>query len=178
MKNPWRKLKRKMIYSGFLDHKVFIDQVVAPGGKRSEYFVVSLKDNVVILALTADNKVVMERVWRYPIDREIFELPVGGIDKGESPLQAAKRELFEETGVKGNEWQFLGSHYENDGFCTAKSNIFLVKNIHFEKFENSDENEKIEVELIDFDKLKKMVLDDEIEDARTKLAVLLARDIL
>ena len=162
-----------MIYSGFLDHKVFIDQVVAPGGKRSEYFVVSLKDNVVILALTADNKVVMERVWRYPVDKEVFELPVGGIDEGEDALGAAKRELFEETGARGEDWQFLGNHYENDGFCTARSNVFLVKNVRLEKYNNPDENEKIEVELIDFDKLKKMVLNNEIEDVRTKLAVLL-----
>jgi len=173
MKNPWRKLKGKTIYSGFLGHKVYIDEVVGPSGKKSEYFVVELKDNVVILGLTKDNKVVIEKTWRYPINQEIWELPVGGIEAGEEPLETAKREFEEETGGRSNDWVFLGSHFENDGFCTAKSYVFVAKDVVLGKAENSDENEKIEVELIDFDKLKEMVLNNEIEEVRTKVAVLL-----
>jgi len=100
-------------------------------------------------------------------------LPVGGIEAGEEPLETAKREFEEETGGRSNDWVFLGSHFENDGFCTAKSYVFVAKDVVLGKAENSDENEKIEVELIDFDKLKEMVLNNEIEEVRTKVAVLL-----
>ena len=173
MKNPWKKISRSTVYRGFLGHKVHIDKVISPSGKESEYFVLEVKDNAVIIGLTKDNKVVIERAWRYPINKEILELPVGGIEEGESPLEAAKREFKEETGYTSNEWIFLGNHFGNDGFCTVKSNIFLAKNVVAGKIENSDENEKIEVELIAFNKLKKMVLDNDIEEVRTKMGVLL-----
>lgn len=178
MKNPWKMLERKTIYSGFLGHKVHIDNVIGPSGKQNEYFVVELKDNATILGITSDNKVVMERTWRYPIGKEIFELPVGGVEKSEEILEAAKREFQEETGYTSEDWTYLGAHYENDGFCTAKSNIFLAKNVIAGKAENSDENELLEVELIDFDELKKMVMDGRIEDGRTKMAVLLYMNLV
>ena len=178
MKNPWKTLSRKTIYSGFLGHKVHVDKVIGCSGRESEYFVVELKDNATILGITSDNKVIMEKTWRYPIGKEIFELPVGGVEKGEELLEAAKREFLEETGYTSEDWTYLGGHFENDGFCTAKSNIFLARNVKAGKAENSDENELLEVELIDFDKLKKMVLNGEIEDGRTKMAVLMYSNLL
>jgi ADP-ribose pyrophosphatase len=174
MKNPWKTISRSTVYRGFLGHKVQIDKVIGPSGKESEYFIVELNNNSVILGLTKDNKVVAEKTWRYPINKEILELPVGGIEEGEDPMEAAKREFKEETGYTSNDWIFMGSHFENDGFCTARSNIFLARDVVAGKVENPDENEKIEVELIDFKKLKEMVLSNEIEEVRTKLAVMLA----
>ncbi len=174
MKNPWETLSSKTIYNGFLGHKVRIDDVIGPSGNENEYFVVELKDNATILGITEDKKVVMERTWRYPIEKEILELPVGGIEKGEESLDAAKREFKEETGYTSEDWTFLGSHFENDGFCTARCNIFLAKNVIAGKAENCDENELLEVELMDFEVLRKMVEEGKIEDVRTKIAVLLA----
>lgn len=178
MKNPWKQLSRNTIYTGFLGHKVHIDKVVGPSGKEVEYFVVGLKDDATILAITTDNKIVMERTWRYPIEKESLEIPVGGIEEGETPLEGAKRELMEETGYSGGEWISLGVNYMNNGFCSAKSNIFLAKNVVLGKADNSDENEKIEVELMDLSELKKMVMDGKIEDGRTIMAVLLAEKLL
>ena len=183
MKNPWKTLKQTIVYTGLVGHKVRIDNVIGPSGKKSEYFVVEAKSNSTILAITTGGKVVMEKTWRYPIEKESFELPVGGIDKGEEPLETAKRELMEETGYTGGEWEFLGSYFDNNSYCKAKTHIFWAKNVIAPCTgsgfpENSDENELIEVELIDLEVLKKMVADGTIEDGRTKMAVLLAKDIL
>jgi len=178
MKNPWKTLKQRIVYTSFLGHKVRIDNVIGPSGRENEYFVVEAKSNSTILAITTEGKVVMEKTWRYPIEKESFELPVGGIDKGEEPFETAKRELMEETGYTGGEWEFLGSHFDNNSYSRAKTHIFLAKNVVAGKAENSDENELIEVELIDFEVLKKMVADGTIEDGRTKMAVMMARDIL
>ena len=183
MKNPWKTLKQRIVYTSFLGHKVRIDNVIGPSGRENEYFVVEAKSNSTILAITTEGKVVMEKTWRYPIEKESFELPVGGIDKGEEPFETAKRELMEETGYTGGEWEFLGSHFDNNSYSRAKTHIFLAKNVVAPSTgsgfpENSDENELIEVELIDFEVLKKMVADGKIEDGRTKMAVLLAEKLL
>jgi len=191
MKNPWKKLSRKTIYTGFLGHKVHVDKVLGPSGKESEYFVVEVKEDATILAITTDNKVVMEKTWRYPIGKESLEVPAGGLEKGETAIECGKRELMEETGYSGGEWIFLGSHYMNNGFSNSKSNIFLAKNVvslsagsfgaaqdKSGRDENSDENEKIEVVLMDFEELKKMVMENKIDDSRTELAVLLCEKLL
>lgn len=178
MKNPWKTLKQTIVYTGFMGHKLRIDNVIGPSGRENEYFVVEAKSNATILAITTEGKVVMERTWRYPIERESWELPVGGMEVGEEALETAKRELMEETGYTGGEWKFLGCHYDNNSYSTAKTNVFLAKNVVAGKAENSDENELIEVELMDFDEVKKMIADGRIDEGRTKMAVLLARDIL
>jgi ADP-ribose pyrophosphatase len=174
MKNPWETLRQKIVYTGFLGHRLQIYEVIGPSGRESEYFVVEVKSNATILPITTDGKVVVENTWRYPIKREFLELPVGGIEAKEEPLDTAKRELMEETGYTGGEWEFLGSFYDNNSYSTAKTNIFLARNVIPGKAENSDENELLEVELIDVEVLKKMVLDETIQDGRTKMAVLLA----
>ncbi len=170
----WKTVGSKYLYKGEVGHKVRIDEVDDGSGKKKEYFVLEMKDNATILGLTQKRKVVLERTWRHPLQAEILELPVGGIEEGEDPLEAAKREFREETGYTSEDWTFLGSYINNDGYSAARSNLFLARNVVEGEIEDSEENKMIEVKLVDFEELKKWVIEGKIEDARTKMAVMLA----
>jgi ADP-ribose pyrophosphatase len=176
--NPWKKIDSQDVYRNEIGHGVRIDRVIAPNGKEWKYFVLDCKDNATIVAITKDGKVLMEKLWRYPLEQEVLELPVGGIEKDEDALEAAKRELFEETGGRSEKWFELGWHWTDSGFSPVKGNIFLALEVEMEDFVNPDEIEKIKVELYDFDKVVEMVLRNEINDSRTKMGILLADNFL
>jgi ADP-ribose pyrophosphatase len=178
MKNPWKKIKSRVVYSGDFGHKVVVDDVITPSGKQGTYFMMNCKNSVTIVAITKDNKVILERSWRYPLNREILELPAGGFEESESPLKAAKRELFEETGAKSKKWFDLGWDWINDGYSNTKRYTYLALDIKMEEFVNPDENEVIELELCSFDEVLRKVLNNNLHDSRTIVGILLADSFL
>jgi len=135
-----------------------------PDGKIVEgYFHLNRPDYVLILAMDKDKKIVVEKQYRRGVDDFVYELPAGWINKDETPLDAAKRELLEETGFVG-----IGSQvfeiYPQPGFCSMKAYVVILK-IQDEKVqEKQEEDETLSYELIDVDKIKKMVADNEIKD--------------
>ena len=99
-------LDGELAYEGhFL--KVQCDRVVLPDGKITQREYIRHPGAVVILPLLADGSVLLERQFRYPLDRVFIEFPAGKIDPGEDPLSCAKRELQEETGYTATDWQFV-----------------------------------------------------------------------
>ncbi len=135
-----------------------------PDGKIVEgYYHLNRPDYVLILAIDKDKKIIVERQYRRGVDDFVYELPAGWINKDETPLDAAKRELLEETGFIG-----VGSKvfeiYPQPGFCSMKAYVVILK-IQDEKVEEKrEEDEILSYELIDVDKIKKMIIDNEIKD--------------
>ncbi len=84
------------------------DKVLLPDGRiNPEYYVVEYPDWVNVIAITRDGQFVMERQYRHAVAMTCYELPCGVMEEGETPLQAAQRELLEETGYTGGEWTHL-----------------------------------------------------------------------
>jgi 8-oxo-dGTP pyrophosphatase MutT (NUDIX family) len=111
--NPWLRLRE--------------DQVVRPDGRDGIYGVVEFPGSVTVLAVGADGRAPLVSQWRYPVRRESLELPTGAIDPDDaSPLEAARRELWEEVGWRAAHWESLGSVDNSNGATTDTTYLFLA----------------------------------------------------
>lgn len=128
-------------------------------------------DAVVILPITENNEVIMIQETRTPIEKIIYELPAGMIEKGESPEQAALRELEEETGYKAKNLEFLNEYYPSVGYSNEKISIFLATNF-IKTHQKLDEDEQIEVHKIPLEDVIKAVKNNELKTASVLIAVM------
>lgn len=126
----------------------------------------------VIAAVTDDGKMVMVRQYRKPAERVMLEVPAGKIDPGEKPLQAAVRELKEETGYVADEVEFLTDFYPSVGYSEEVLYLFLCTKLTPGETD-FDDNEAIDIELIPVEELADMVMEGRIHDAKTMLAILM-----
>ncbi len=139
---PWKILASKHIYKN-----VRIDQCELSGGKVIEGFVLDFDcDWATVVPLTADNQVVMERQYRHGVQKTLLEIPGGVIDvEDASPLEAAKRELLEETGYSSEKFIQIGKVYPNPANQTNSIYYFLALDVTKVAGQHLDETEEIEV---------------------------------
>lgn len=95
------------------------------GGERREQIFVDRRGGVAVIALTEDRRVLLVRQYRPLVGRECLELPAGGIEPGESPIEAAVRELREETGYVAARWREIRRFYPSDG--TSNEVVYLFQ---------------------------------------------------
>lgn len=120
------------------------DEVLTSSGYEIEdYYVVEQPDFVNIIAITDDGKFLIEEQYRHAIERVCYELPAGKIECGETPLQAAQRELLEETGFGGGEWVEYYKSSSNSSVLTSECITFLAKGVTKVQKENLEKSEDI-----------------------------------
>lgn len=124
-----------------------------------------------VAALTEDGCLLFVRQFRYPYQKVLLELPAGKLDPGEDPLEAGKRELREETGAEAARYESLGELYPSPGYCGEIIHLYAATGLTFGQM-SPDEDEFLEVEKIPLEEAARMVLDNEIADAKTQAAVL------
>ena len=176
------KLEERMVSSQtiFEGHiiKVTLDEAELPNGKLAGREVVYHPGGVCVLALGEDGSVPLVRQFRYPIQRLLLELPAGKLDKeAEDQLEAAKRELSEETGLEAEEWTYLGSMLVSPGFCDEQVHMYLARKLK-SSGQHLDEDEFLNVETMTFDELLAQVMDGTITDAKTVAATLKTKILL
>jgi ADP-ribose pyrophosphatase len=147
------------------------DVVELPNGKQAKREVVYHRGGVAIAALTEDNCLLFVRQYRYPHGEVLLELPAGKLETDEDPLEAGKRELKEECGAVGRDYQDLGVAYPSPG-C-YKENLYLYA-CRVESLEecSPDEDEFLEVEKIPLQAAVEMCLNNEIPDSKTQILIL------
>jgi ADP-ribose pyrophosphatase len=125
---------------------------------------------VAILAVDADDRVVLVRQLREPARKKLVELPAGALEEGEQPLASAKRELEEETGLIGGSWERGLSFWTTPGFCRELMHLFFVTDAA-EGESSPEDDEQIELVRIPVSDLPARL--DELEDGKTLVGVLL-----
>ena len=165
------KISGEDIYKGSILH-VVRDEVRLPNGARSHREYCKHIGAVCIIPLLADGRVIMERQYRYAAGRTLLEIPAGKLNfVGEDPLEAAARELREETGAVAGKYTCLGKMLGSPAILSETVHIYLAEDISFSQT-SPDEDEFIELEYIPLSELYRMVMAGEIEDSKTQISVL------
>lgn len=125
----WKTLKTKIAYKNQL-LQVREDLVIRPDGTESKYSIVERPPVNFIIAEDKDARLYLIEEYRYPINKTILQLPAGTIEKNENSLDSAKRELFEETGIKANTWVKLGKFFIGPGYESIYANVYLATNLN------------------------------------------------
>ena len=156
---------------------VHLDHVRLNDGSISRREVVEHPGGVTILPVDEAGNCYMVRQFRYPAGHMMLEAPAGKLEYGEDHRECAVRELSEETGFSADELIYLGSFYTSPGFSSELLHIYLALGLHAGE-SHLDEGEFLNVEKIPLQQLSDMVMANEIEDAKTIIAILKAEKVL
>jgi 8-oxo-dGTP pyrophosphatase MutT (NUDIX family) len=174
-RNPWQVLSSKEVYDNKWIRLTEYD-VINPGGGKGIYGKVHFKNRAIgIVVLDDDLNTYLVGQYRFTLNEFTWEIPEGGGGLDEDALDAAKRELLEETGIVADSWEKLLDFHLSNSASDEYGHVFLARGLHFREAE-PEETEEIIVKKIPFEEAYQMVLKGAITDSlavsgilRTKL---------
>ena len=161
----FKKLAVKPIYRGRI-FELNAVKMKAPDGHEFQHEVIFHPGAAVIVPILDRKRFVLVKQFRVATGKVIWEFPAGTLEKGESPLACAKREIIEETGFEAHKWRKLASFYPAPGVSTEFMHIFLASELTPAKMA-LERDEFIERCIVPFARLEKMILDGTIVDSKT-----------
>ncbi|MFB9842108.1 NUDIX domain-containing protein [Mucilaginibacter ginsenosidivorans] len=169
--NPWTIISEKQVYDnqwiGLTEY-----QVINPSGNLGIYGKVRFKNTAIgVLPLDDDMNTYLVGQYRFPLSQYSWEIPEGGGPLGTDPLDSAKRELLEETGLKADNWTELQRMHLSNSVSDELCIIYLARVLRQFDAEPED-TEQLIIKKIPFDEAYRMVTDGRITDAITVAAVL------
>lgn len=166
-RGPWTRIGSRI---GFQNKwlTVEVDTLRTASGKEYEYNVSHFGSGSIIIPLDSERNVYLGKEYRYGINKVVVEAFAGGIEKGEEPLEAAKRELREEGGITANEWTYIGGFSLLSGKSSSVEHLFLAEGLTMGA-QQLEENEHIEVVKMPFEKALALVTKGEINSIQTAL---------
>lgn len=168
-----KPLESKTVFHGHLID-VEVQQVKTPTGIVAQREIVHHAPAIAILALTADNKMILEKQWRAPIAKTTLEIPAGKLDSRDQDdaVHAAKRELNEETRYQARELKKLSSFYTSVGCMDEYMTLYLATGLTpVENALPQDADEQLALMTVSLDQALAMIERGEIEDAKTVMAI-------
>jgi ADP-ribose pyrophosphatase len=171
-----RRLSSRLVYDGRL-LKVRSDTVRLPDGASAEREYIEHPGAVAVIAVTDAGELVMERQFRYPLGRDMFEIPAGKIDPGEDPLATARRELQEETGYTAAEWTHVATINIAIAYSNEHIEIYLARGLRHAQAKLDDE-EFLEVFTLPLATALAWVREGKITDSKTVAGLFWAEKIL
>ena len=163
------------IYTGkVISLKVDTVEVENQGYQKRE--IVEHCGAVGIVAINDNNEVVLIKQFRKAIEKVIWEIPAGKLEVGENPKECAIRELKEETGYEAENLKLIHKFFTTAGFSNQKIYIYLATGLT--AGERSLDDQRLEVYKIDLENAYNMVIKNEIEDAKTLIGILLAKELI
>lgn len=171
-----KTISSETLFEGRIIH-VRRDVVELPNGSISTREVVQHPGGVAIVPIDDEGNVYMVRQYRYPLGRLCLEVPAGKLEYGEDHRECGLRELSEETGMETDNFQYLGVFCPSPGYCQELIHIYLATDLRQGKI-HTDEDEFLEVEKYPLEELLSMVREGKIQDGKTVIGLLLAKDVL
>jgi 8-oxo-dGTP pyrophosphatase MutT (NUDIX family) len=169
--NPWRTLKTRVTYDNPWI-RVREDDVIRPDGAPGIYGVVHYKNKAIgVLPIDEEGHTYLVGQYRYTLDVYSWEIPEGGGAEGEEPIEAAKRELREETGLIARRWRTLGRAHLSNSVSDEEAIIFLATDL-VQGAADPEGTEKLELRRVKFEEALRMVADGEITDSLSVIAIL------
>jgi ADP-ribose pyrophosphatase len=166
-----KTISSEMIYEGAI-LTLRRDVVTVKDGRTSKREIIEHNGGAVILAVTPEGNIPMVRQYRKPAEKVMLELPAGKLEGDENPVEAARRELREETGYRAGKIEKMAAFYPTVGYSTEILHVYLATELTLGETE-FDENEAIDIELIAPQTLYVMIEKGEINDAKTLIGLLL-----
>ena len=154
-----------------------VDTVEIPNQGYQKREIVEHGGAVGIVAITEDNEVVLVKQFRKPIEKVIWEIPAGKLEIGENPKDCAIRELQEETGYTAQNIKLIHKFFTSSGFSNEKIYIYLATGL-IEGEDKLDDDEFLDVYKLQMEEAYDMVVKNEIEDSKTAIGLLLAKELI
>lgn len=175
--NPWKTIQSKKIHETpwiSINHH----DVINPAGNNTVYTTVNFKNKAIgVLPIDFEGNIYLVGQFRYPTNEYSWEIPEGGGPFEEETLNAAKRELQEETGITANNWQLFSEFNTSNSVTDEHAYLFLAQDLNFGEA-NPEENEELQVMKIGFQEAVNMILDGKITDSLTIISLLLVRELI
>jgi ADP-ribose pyrophosphatase len=169
-----KTLKSETRYSGRV-FSLIVDEVEYSSGNRSVREVAAHPGGAVVVPLFDDGTVMLVHQYRYPVKKELFELPAGKLDSGEDPQLCAARELEEETGYVAGSMKKLAAIYTSPGFCNEQLHIYVATDLKKSPLGQQLEEGELDLTIRKFqlDEVVRMIEKGEIVDGKTICGILM-----
>ena len=149
-----------------------VDTVKTEKGKTTSREIVEHSNCIAVVVLDAEDNVILVRQFRKAVDKTLLEIPAGGIDPGEQPLDAVARELQEEIGFLPREIERLGGFYASPGYCTEYLHLYLAHDLVPDRLQAED-TDSIELVKVPLSQITGLITSGAICDAKSVAGLLL-----
>lgn len=170
--NPWQTLQSQTVYENnwlAIRH----EDVITPAGTNGIYGVVSFKNKAVaVVPIDAEGNTYLVGQYRYPLEEYSWEVPEGGSPVGTDPLESARRELREETGLEAARWTKIGRIHTSNSATDEEGFIYIAEELTEGEHE-PEETEALHVKKVSLPEAVRMVMNSEITDALSVCAILM-----
>jgi len=158
-------LSSRLVYDGRAV-RLRVDTVRMPGGRETTREIVEHGECVAVVALDDNDNVLLVNQFRKPVEKELLEIPAGGIEPGEDPEAAVRREMREETGYLPGKVERLGGFYSTPGYCTEYLYLYLATDLVPSPLQAED-TENIKLIRVPISQISSLVTSGKICDAKT-----------
>ncbi len=160
-----KTLSSQLIYDGRAV-RLRVDTVRLASGRETRREIVEHSDCVAIVAVDGDNNVLLVKQFRKPVEKELLEIPAGGIDPGEDPVAAVRREMQEETGYLPRKVERLGGFYSTPGYCTEYLYLYLATDLVPSQL-HAEDTESIRLAPVPISEIPQLIASGDICDAKS-----------